>query len=164
MVIPTQPTRRLGELLVQRRLITPGQLEQALLQQRSTREFLGMIIVRMGLIKPEALLVTLSEQFGLPHESLRSERVDWSIAKQFPKSALSEGRCFPIRADAESVTVAIANPLDAWALSAIEQAAGFRKVKAVLVLEKELQDVLARYHQQSLQTIEAQLKHDDKTQ
>ena len=160
---PSQPAKRLGELLVQRHLITQAQLEQTLLQQRTSKEFLGAIVVRMGLIKPEALLATLSEQFGIPHESLRSERVDWSIAKRFPKSALSEGRCFPIRMDAESVTVAIANPLDAWALSAIEQAAGFRKVKAVLVLEKELQDVLARYHQQSLQAIEAQLKHDDKT-
>ena len=157
--IPRQTSQRLGELLVRKRLMTPQQLDEALSMQRSTGELLGAIVVRMQLVTPQALCATLSEQFGIPHERLRPESVDWSIAKQFPKSALSEGRCFPIRADAESVTVAIADPLDAWALSAIEQAAGFRAVKAVLVLETELREVLARYHQQALRAIEARLQH-----
>ena len=155
-----QPAKRLGELLVERRLITQAQLEQALTQQRSTKEFLGAILVRMGLIQPEALLETLAKQFNMPHEALAVERVNWTVAKQFPASIFSDGKCFPIRADADSVTVAIANPLDAWALSAIEQAAGFRKVKPVLVLERELQAILQAYRRQSLKTIEAQFNDD----
>ena len=162
MVAPL-PKKRLGELLVERRLLTPAQLEQALLQQRSTKEFLGTILVRLGLIAPDVLLTALSAQFGIPHERVSPERVDWNVVKQFPRSALSDGKCFPIRADAESVTVAIANPLDAWSVSAMEKAAGFRKVRVVLVLDQELRAVVARYHQQALQSIEAQLKHGHET-
>ena len=160
---PSQPTKqRLGELLVQRGLITPAQLEEVLTQQRSTKEFLGAILVRRDLIKPETLLATLSEQFGIPRESLTPDGVDWTVVKQFPVSALSEGRCFPIRADAESVTVAIANPLDAWALSDIEKASGFRKVRAVLVLQDELQRVLRVHYQRAFHAIEDRIKHDDR--
>ncbi len=158
MVMPAQPTRRLGELLVQRRLITQGQLEQALVQQRASGEFLGAILVRMGLIKPEALLGALSEQFGIPHELVQPEQVDWTVVKQFPSSVLAGGKCFPIRADSGSVTVAIANPLDAWALSAIEQVSGFRKVKPVLVLEEALRKILQAYQQEALRSITAHLK------
>ena len=152
----SQPAKRLGELLVGRRLITQHQLDQALAQQRASREFLGAILIRMGLINPDVLLTTLSEQFGLPHESVSPERVDWNVAKQFPASALADGKCFPIRADAESITVVIANPLDAWALSTIEKAAGFRKVNAVLILDTELQGILQAYRRRSFQTIEEQ--------
>ena len=157
-MVAGQPTKRIGELLVDRRLITRAQLEQALLTQRSTKEFLGVILVRMGFVKPDTLLAALSEQFKIPCESLRPEQVDWQVIKQFPRSALSEGKCIPIRADTETVTVAIANPLDAWTLSTIEQAAGFRKVQVVLVLERELQAILQEYQRRALHTIEEQFK------
>lgn len=156
-----QPAKRLGELLVARRLITPAQLQEALRQQEATKEFLGAVLVRTGLIKAEALLTTLSEQFGIPHESLSPERVDWTVVGQFAASALADGRCFPIRADEQSVTVAIVNPLDAWALSAVEQAARFRTVKPVLVLERELHQVMQAYRQKLARSITAQLKGHD---
>ena len=157
MVSPREPTRRLGEILIAQRLITPQQLEQALAQQRSNKEFLGAILIRMNLIRPETLLATLSEQFGIPCESVSPEQVDWSVVKQFPASLLGERSCFPLRADAESVTVAMVNPLDAWSLSAMEKASGFRKIKPVLVLEAELRALQRAYQERSLRDIQAQL-------
>ena len=150
--------KRLGEILVERRLITPWQLEQALVEQQTTKEFLGTILLRMKLLSPPTLLAALAEQFRLPTASLSVDRVDWQVAKHFPRSALAGGKCFPIRADAESVTVAIANPLDVEALSDIGKAAGFREMHVVLVLEEELRAVLRHYQQQSLRALEEQLK------
>jgi type IV pilus assembly protein PilB len=147
------PQKRLGELMVERGLISREQLDHALAEQRLTKEFLGTILVREGWATPEALLAALSARFGIPHESLRLDRVDWSIAKQFPASALAEGKCFPVRANEESVTVAIANPLELSTLSGIERVAGFRRVQPVLVLERELQAVLKAYQQQVLRGI-----------
>lgn len=156
----TSPQKRLGELLVERRLITREQLDRALAQQQLTKEFLGTTLIRMGLIQPEVLLAMLSEQFQIPRERLLPDRVDWSVAKQFPASLLSDGQCFPIRADAETVTVAIANPLDAWSLSAVEQAARFRSVKPVLVSHAELEAVVQAYRQRLLRSLETQLGDD----
>jgi type IV pilus assembly protein PilB len=144
-------------LLLERRLITREQLDRALAEQRLTREFLGTILVREGWVTPEGLLSALSERYGIPHESLRLDRVDWTVVKQFPSSALAGGKCFPIRADEESVTVAIANPLDLDTLGGIEQVAGFRRVRPVLVLEQQLQEVLKAYQQQVLRGIQNHL-------
>ena len=149
--------KRLGELLMERGVLTPAQLELSLADQRATKEFLGAILVRRQLVKPDMLLAVLSEQSGIPSERLVPEGVDWALVKQFPASALSEGKCLPIRADAESVTVAIANPLDVGALSAIENAAGFRTVKPVLVLEEDLYRVQQAYRHRSLRKITSQL-------
>ncbi len=145
-------------------LLTPAQLERALEHQRLTKEFLGVILLRMKLVPAKTLLATLSEQFKMPCESLTPERVDWTVVDQFSPSALSSEHCFPIRADAESVTVAMVNPLDAWALSAIEQVVKFRTVKPVLVLPEELAHVQQAYRQRSMQRIATQLNSDGRHQ
>ena len=150
-------TKRIGELLVERGLIGPAQLDQALARQRSTGEFLGAILIGMRAISEQALLEAMSLQFGIPHEPLRPSQVDWTVARQFPPSALAEGNAFPIRADANAVTVAIANPLDAWTLSLLEGAASRRAVRPVLVLASELQAVVREHQRQTLRAIEARL-------
>ena len=152
-----QAPKRIGELLMERRLITQEQLDEALSQQRVSKEFIGEILIRLGFVTPEALLAVLSARYHIPHESLRVEQIDWSVVKQFSFSRLSQGKCFPIRADAESVTMAIANPLDAWALSSIERMTGMRRVNVVLVLEQELQRALRAYQQQSLRVLQSNL-------
>ena len=155
MVAP--PTKRIGELLLERRLITQRQLDDALLQQRTTKAFLGEILVSVGAITPEALLEALSEHFHIPRESLDPQRIDWTVTKPFPASILLSGRCFPIRADATSVTVAIVNPLDAGALSEIERLVGVRRIKPVLVMARDLQAVVQAYKHQTLRAIQERL-------
>ena len=150
-----QPTKRIGEILVDQGLITRNQLDRALERQRVSKEFLGAILIQLVAIRPEVLQSALSEQFQIPQEPLTVERVDWAVTKQFPASIFSAGKCFPFRVDDDSVTVAIANPLDAWALSAVEELSGFRKVKPVLVTDRELQAVLQAYRQRLLRDLGA---------
>lgn len=143
----------LGERLVQRGFLTHGALEVALSQQRARGEFLGTILVREGLVQPGALLQVMSEQFGMPCESLADDRIDWRVAMQFPPSVLAGNRCFPIRADAHTVTVLSANPLDAWAISAVEKMASARRVQPVLVLESELEAVYRAYTERTIRAL-----------
>lgn len=157
MVALRQPTKRLGELLLARGAITPAQLDHALQSQRSSGELLGAVFLRLGLVQPETLLEVLSEQFGIPHERLSPALVDWELVDQFPPSVLSASNGFPIRADTDSVTVAIANPLDAWALGPFEQARRFRIVKPVLVLEEALRAVHQAYRERTVRRIATQL-------
>ena len=160
-----QPAKRIGELLVERGLVSQRQLEDALARQRATGEFLGAILLKQQVIQPKALLEAIAEQFGISYESIDPVRMDWSATKLFPPSQLSDGNWFPIRADAVSVTVAIANPLDAAALSAAQRAAGAHMVKPVLVLEHELRAVIKAYREQALRALAARLNHhtDDQT-
>lgn len=152
-----QATKRIGELLMELGLVMPRQLEQALERQRSTGQFLGVILLEMGAITEQGLLEAISRQFGIPHEPLDPARVDWAVAKQFPASVLSDGKGFPIRADAQSVTVAITNPLDVWTLSAMERLAGRRPVRPVLVLERELRVVVQEHQRRAFQALEDRL-------
>jgi hypothetical protein len=63
--------RPLGELLVEKGLVTERELEHALAVQEETGRLLGAILVERGYVSGPALAVALAEQYGV---ELRTER------------------------------------------------------------------------------------------
>lgn len=141
------PRKRLGELLVAGGVITLAQLDEALAAQRATGEFLGAVLVRRGWVTEGQLLNALSAQFGIPRVRLSAETIDGRAAEAFSPSLMVQGTCFPIRWDVGSLTVAIANPLDAWTVSAIEREARGRMVRVVLATQSEITEAIRQHHQ-----------------
>ena len=56
--------KRLGELLVDLKLITPVQLEEAVEAQKERAEHLGKVLVRKGYLTEDLLLNALAAQYG----------------------------------------------------------------------------------------------------
>ena len=130
--------KRIGERLVEKGLITQAQLEAALLHQRSSREFLGAVLIQLGVISEESLLKELAEQFDLPYARLQEVRVDWEVAQHFSALLLAGFLCFPFQMNEQEIWVAISNPLDAMTISEMESRAGTRKVKWVLMPARDV--------------------------
>jgi len=63
---PSPPLRRLGDLLVEARLVVPADLARALALQPQIGGRLGQILVRLGALSEEALLPVLAEQLAMP--------------------------------------------------------------------------------------------------
>jgi hypothetical protein len=57
---------RLGEMLIERRLIAPEDLERALEMQRERGEKIGKILVDLGFVAMRDVLAALSEQLAVP--------------------------------------------------------------------------------------------------
>lgn len=146
----TGSMRLLGDLLVSQGLITGWQLETALKEQHSTHEFLGAFLIRKGWLTEETLLKTLGEQMDIPYMVVAGQPIEAAAVKLFPPALLEEHTCIPIRMDATSVTVAIANPLDAWAISEMERIVGSRsrRLRLALALAKDIQAAVQRSRQQ----------------
>ena len=147
-----QAVKRIGELLIAKGLITASQLEAALKEQHPTGDLLGAILLRNGWVTEEAFLKALGERFEIPYGRLEDEEVDWSVARKFPTS-IAEHLCFPIRMNNETVTVAIANPLDAWVFTELENWIGHRKLDLLLVSERALREALRRSRLESLDSL-----------
>ena len=56
----------LGEVLVEERVITREQLGVALERQRETGQFLGKILLEMGLVDEGTLVEAVARQIGVP--------------------------------------------------------------------------------------------------
>jgi len=56
----------------------------------------------------------------------------------------------PLRADEDTVVVAITNPLDAWALDTAEKEAAPHKIEIVLVKTSDMDAAIKEYHKHSI--------------
>jgi len=139
--------KKVGEILIERRLLTPQQLETALEEQRKTKKFLGEILVKNNFIKDKDLLNVLSEQFDLEVVSLKNKYIDWKLIKEFSSSLILDHKCFPVKKDEWTVTMAIINPLDVWALKKTEDESRGLRVKWVLVSQADMQEVIRKFQQ-----------------
>jgi Type II secretion system (T2SS), protein E, N-terminal domain len=123
--------KKMGNVLVEKGLITAEQLRSALHDQLRTKEFLGDILLRKKQIKPGDFLAALSEIFKIPCVELKNVYID--------------NRCVPIEKDGYAITVAITNPTDIWALRKAEQETKGFKLKLVLVSREDMEEVIKRY-------------------
>ena len=70
----TAAKRRLGDIFVERGLITEGQLQQALTRQADTSGKLGEVLVELGFITRVALAGVISEQWDELRLSQRGQK------------------------------------------------------------------------------------------
>ena len=138
---------KLGDILIKKGWITQARLEEALAKQKLSKEFLGTVLLKEGFITEEQLVMALSQQFKIPYASLKNFYVDWDLVMRFSPSLVLDHKCFPLREDETSVTFAITNPLDAWALGEVELEAKGHTVKLILVTESERKEILNRFRQ-----------------
>jgi len=148
----------LGEALIAKKLITQKQLDLALEEQQFSKEFLGTILVKRNFLKEEDLMKALSEQFNIPYVSLKHRYIDWDVAERFSSSLVIDHHCMPLEDDKEAVTMAIANPLDAKAVSKAEEETRGRFVRWVLASPDDLRDVVQRYRKRMAAKIRKSLE------
>ncbi|MFH1782621.1 MAG: hypothetical protein ABH848_03290 [Candidatus Omnitrophota bacterium] len=137
--------KRLGDILVEKKFVSLEELHSALEQQKKTKEFLGAILVKKSIIKEEDLLKSLSEQFNIPFVSLKYKYIDWDFIGRFSPSLILDMKCIPIKEDEYSMTIAITNPLDAWAIKRCEEEISPFKLKLALITREDVEDMIHRY-------------------
>ncbi len=136
---------RLGDRLLERRLVTPQQLAQALEVQstRGNNEFLGHILVNLGYVSPKQVGTLLEEINGTPHVDLSTYPIEADAARLLPESLVRERLVLPLRADKEQVWLAMADPLDLDTIDRVRLQTG-RTVVPMLALPAELLPVINR--------------------
>jgi hypothetical protein len=136
---------KIGEILIKKGLISREQLKKALEEQVASKEFLGRILFKKDLIKETDLLKALSEQFNIPIASFKDKYIDWNFVKSFSPSLILDHGCFPVERDDSSVTIGITNPLDAWAQDKANEEAKGLKLKLALISFTDMDEVIKRY-------------------
>jgi general secretion pathway protein E len=136
---------RLGELLIERKLITPDDLERALELQKERGDKLGKTLVDMGFIALRDVLTALSDQLGVPLVTIDAPAPGSPETDNLSPRFLRQYRCIPVGRENHTVTLAMADPLDFETLSAVRSTTGL-KVNPVLASEQDIIDAIDRYY------------------
>src|SRR5512140_2659983 len=140
---------RLGEVLIERKLITPDDLARALdIQKERGGEKLGKIMVDLGFIAMRDLLAALAEQLQVPVLTLEGPPAVSPELETLAPRFLRQFRCLPVALHDQTVTLAMADPLDFETRNAVESSTGLT-VLAGIALEQEILDAIDRYYGQT---------------
>jgi general secretion pathway protein E len=140
---------RLGEILIERKLITPDDLARALdIQKERGGEKLGKIMVDLGFIAMRDVLAALAEQLQVPVLALDGPPAVSPELETLAPRFLRQFRCLPVALHDHTVTLAMADPLDFETRNAVESSTGLT-VLAGIALEQEILDSIDRYYGQT---------------
>jgi general secretion pathway protein E len=139
---------RLGEILIQRKLITDEDLERALELQKERGDKIGKTLVDMGFIAMRDVLAALSEQLQVPLVSIDGPPVVSPETETLSPRFLRQFRCLPMSRDDHTITLAMADPLDVETIAAVRHCTGL-KIEAVLAPEQEIVDAIDKYYGES---------------
>ncbi len=140
---------RLGEILIERKLITPDDLARALdIQKERGGEKLGKIMVDLGFIAMRDLVSALAEQLQVPVLTLDGPPAVSPELETLAPRFLRQFRCLPVALHDHTVTLAMADPLDFETRNAVESSTGLT-VLAGIALEQEILDAIDRYYGQT---------------
>jgi type IV pilus assembly protein PilB len=115
----------LGQMLVNDKVLTTDQLNQALERQRKTRERLGQILIDMRLIDEDMLIKYLGAQFR--KESITRQELaalDPDVVKLVPEEVARQYGVIASQRSGRKLVVATADPLNVMALDDLRRATG----------------------------------------
>src|SRR5438034_7727546 len=146
--------KQIGDILVEKKLVTPEELQRALAEQEKTGEFLGSILIRMGCIPEEQLLQSLSEQLNIPFVNLKDLTIDQAVIQRVPARLVEHYKVMPIRWERDVLTIALSNlHRYTWALEDIGLHLGC-EVRAVLACRDQVSEAIRKYYGVGAETIE----------
>ena len=103
----------IGEILIQRGVLTAASLQEALEAQQGDSRLIGEILVEMELTTPEHIAEALSLQLGHPYvKELNIDEVDLNLLDQLPISYARQHCVLPLQNLDHCLKVLLSDPLD----------------------------------------------------
>lgn len=139
------PRKRIGDLLVEAGLITEDQLQNALREQQELKLRLGDVLITRHYITEQQLIEVLEFQLGIPHVQLYRQKIDTKIINIIPQRLAEQHQVLPLRTEGNKLILAMADPLDYYAIDELRMTTGFR-IEPAIASKDELQRAIKRYY------------------
>jgi len=141
---PQQKKKRLGQILLAEGLLTELQLERALSVQKESGVRLGKVLRELGYVDEEKFIAVLGKQMGITHVDLSRMAVDPKVVHLIPELTARRHQVLPIFKRDNTLTLAMVDPLNVFAIDDIQQISGLEIIPAVGT-EHEILKAIERY-------------------
>jgi MSHA biogenesis protein MshE len=103
---------RLGELLIEQKVINDAQLQQALAEQKRTGRKLGRVLTDLGIVEEQQLNDALARHLQIPFVDLKQLSLDQNVVRLLPEALARRFRALVLQQDKNGLTVGMADPTD----------------------------------------------------
>ncbi|WP_066292829.1 GspE/PulE family protein [Bacillus sp. FJAT-29937] len=139
-----QNRQRLGDLLVNAGLITEEQLVVTL-KEKSDGQKLGDALLQRGYITEQQLIEVLEFQLGIPHISLYRYPFDTKLFNIIPKEIAKRQLLIPMKRDGDKLFVAMADPMDFFAIDDLRLSTGFQ-IETAIATKDDILRAINKYY------------------
>lgn len=135
----------LGDILLDRGMITDEQLHAALDEQKQSRKRLGEVLVSLGFITEEQVTEARALQFDVGYVNLQEQECEPEAIASVSDATARTYNLVPFKMTGNRLTVAMANPLDVEAIDLVQFEAKCR-VEPMLATEWRIVEVLNKQY------------------
>ena len=154
---------RLVNVLLDRKLATPEQLDELLAIQRSHGGSLQKLLIQRGILTEEELLVAVSQGLGIPPISLTRMKLDPNLKGLITRELALHYEVLPVACIGQTLTVAMADPLNVFALDTMGSLTGLN-INPLLTTSKDLRDAIDLYYGVGMEeTLQAMVQKAEST-
>ncbi|MDD4889494.1 MAG: type II secretion system ATPase GspE [Phycisphaerae bacterium] len=150
----------IGELLIERGIITAEQLSEAEAVQRRQGSRLDRVLLEMGYVDETTLLRALGEQLSIPFVDLSAEQIDMAVLRSMPAKLVHRRGLLPLSKTNGTLRIATSDPFDVYALDELRMLMGCH-IEPVLASRAEIDKIIKAHFGVGGETIETLI--DDQT-
>jgi type IV pilus assembly protein PilB len=137
--------RMVGEMMVGAGLINETQLKKALDEQRKRGGKLGEILVSLGFLTEHDFASILAQQLNISYVEIEKELVDVNTVRLLPEEMARRLAALPLYKRSDMIAVAMADPLDIFALDEIRSVLS-REVFQLVAARSDILRSVSRYY------------------
>jgi type IV pilus assembly protein PilB len=137
--------KKIGDVLLEKGLITTERLEEALQLQRTSGQRLGEVLVEKGYVSDEQMVDAVSERLGIPRISLESMVIDPNVIQKVSVDLARRYTLIPVFAVGKTLTLAMADPLNIIAIDEIKYIAGL-DIQRTIATTAEIKAAIDEYY------------------
>ena len=152
--------KRLGDILVSANKITPNQLNEALKRQKITGKRLGESLIECGYIQESDMMEAIEEQTGIEHVDLTEIKPNKAAMQLVSQNLCEKHELVPIDLTTTSIKVAIADPLNIYALDDVAIATGLQVETALASRAEIIKYIKIMYTREEVTKAAEQLKKE----
>ena len=145
----TKKSLRIGELLVQKGVVSPDQVRIALIEQKRNRDHLGKILVRLGFATEAVILDVLGGALGQQKADLHKVVVDSEAIRMIPKDMARRFHILPLTFEGQRrrLTLAMADTFNVVALDQIAALIGADiEIVPLMAGEAEIEKAIDQFY------------------
>ena len=131
----------IAEILLEKALVTPDHLTQAMELRQTDGLRLDRALVEIGCITEEKLLEVLSEQLSIPLIDLASTKIEKDALSAIPPKLVFRKNIVPVSLDDHTLTVATSDPFDLYSFDELRLMTGM-EINPVLATHDEISKII----------------------
>src|SRR5680860_1048226 len=140
--------KRIGDILIEKGSITHQQLKEALeMQKNGNNKKLGEIFVEIGIITREELHEVLQYVYETEYVDLSTYVIDPEVISLIPEKTALRLKLLPISKNDDELTIAMANPLDVYAIDFVRDHTKIKRIKSLMSSEEDILSAITNYYE-----------------